>query len=265
MLPNRPIDLGEFRGHRVLLVPVADLPVEELEPTWGPGGRSKSASYEALAESVWRFQREVLPEMLQGISVENLSRKYPTVRPDGLLDWSSASTVVLELFNGDHGVVVNWCGDKWIMEGGRHRLDLARKLGMSHMPVAVRNRNLPEGLMPLVLVSHVDRHSGPGAHFDGGGQMSGQTRVTPGELEDFARKFQARARDIDDRLQSIRDGLRALSRTFDDPDFVRFHDSFERSSRSISEFTEFSGTEANRMLLMAEDARRKEQVAKGGA
>ena len=95
--------------------------------------------------------------------------------------------------------------------------------------------------------------------------MSGQTRVTPGELEDFARKFQARARDIEDRLQSIRDGLRALGRTFDDPDFTSFQENFERSSRSICEFTEFSGIEADRMLLMAEDARRKEQVAKGGA
>lgn len=95
--------------------------------------------------------------------------------------------------------------------------------------------------------------------------MSGQTRVTPEELEGFARKFQARARDIEDRLQSIRDGLRALGRTFDDQDFVRFQENFERSSRSIREFTEFGAVEADRMLLMAEDARRKEQVAKGGS
>ena len=119
--------------------------------------------------------------------------------------------------------------------------------------------------MPLVLASAVGRHAGLGTNFYGDGHMSGQTRVTPGELDDFARKFQARARDIEDRLQSIRDGLRALGRTFDDPDFMSFQENFERSSRSICEFTEFSITEADRMLLMAEDARRKEQVAKGGA
>lgn len=264
-LPPRPIDLGLFRGHKVLLVPVADLPTETLEPTWGPGGSSKSASYEALAECVWRFQREVLPEILTGIPLDDLARKYPTTRADGLPDWTSISTVVTELLNYNHGVVVSWSGDKWVMEGGRHRLDLARKLGISHMPVVVRYKNLPQGLMPWVVEGCAERHSGLGAHFDGGGHMSGQTRVTPGELEDFARKFQARAREIDDRLQSIRDGLRALGRTFDDPDFARFQENFERSSRSIWEFTEFSGTEANRMLLMAEDARRKEEVAKGGA
>lgn len=95
--------------------------------------------------------------------------------------------------------------------------------------------------------------------------MSGQTRVTPEELEDFATKFLSRALQIEDRLLSIRDGLRALGRTFTDQDFVRFQEDFERSSRSLSEFTEFGSVEAERMKLMAEDARRKQQVAKGGS
>lgn len=265
MLPSSPIDLGLFGGQRVLLVPVGDLPVERLESTWRPGGHSKGYSYEDFEKSLWIFQREILPEIVRGVSLDDLARRYPTHRPDGLVDWSSISKIVLELFNNEHGIAVSWTDGKCSMEGGRHRLDLARKLGMSHMPVAVRGSDLPKGLVLLVLASAAGRHAGLGTTLDGGGHMSGQTRVTPGELEDFARKFQARARDIEDRLQSIRDGLRALGRTFDDPDFTSFQENFERSSRSICEFTEFSGIEADRMLLMAEDARRKEQVAKGGA
>lgn len=265
MLPNSPIDLGFFRDERVLLVPVADLSHEYLEGGWGPGGRTKSYSYEDLANGVLRFQRQILPEIVRGVSLDELAVRGPTYGPDWCLDWSSFSNLLPSFITKPDGIVVRWFDGKPDMENGRHRLDLARKLGLSHIPVVVEGNKLPNNLMPLVLVSYVGRHGGFETRFEGGGNMSGQTRVTPGELEDFARKFQARARDIEDRLQSIRDGLRALGRTFDDPDFVRFQEHFERSSRSICEFTEFSGTEANRMLLMAEDARRKEQVARGGA
>lgn len=265
MLPNSPIDLGFFRDQRVLLVPVAEFSLENLEAGWGPGGRTKSYSYEDLANGVWRFQQQILPEILRGVSLDELAATGPTYRPDWRLDWSSFSNLLPSFITKPDGIVVRWFDGKPDLENGRHRLDLARKLGLSHIPVVVEGSKLPGNLMPLVLVSYAGRHRGFETRFEGSARMSGQTRVTPGELEDFARKFQERARNIEDRLGSIREGLRELGRTFDDSDFLRFQEYFETSSRSICEFTEFSSTEANRMLLMAEDARRKEQVAKGGA
>ena len=209
MLPNSPIDLGFFRGQRVLLVPVAELPSEPLELTWGPGGRSSKASFKQLAEGVWKFQREILPEILRGVSLDELAGRGPIYGMDKFLDWSSFSNLLPSFITKPDGIVVGWHDGKPTMQGGRHRLDLARRLGLTHMPVVVQDGNkLPKNLMPLVLASYAARHSGFGTNLYGGGHMSGQTRVTPGELEDFARKFQARARDIDDRLQSIRDGLR---------------------------------------------------------
>lgn len=267
MLPNCPIDLGWFQGRRVLLVPVADLPFksDSLEAGWGPGRSTpRGYSYEDLANGVWHFQRRILPEILRGVPLDDLAARGPASQPNGLVDNSSFANLIPWFF-GEGGLKVSWSKNQADITNGNHRIHLARTLGLTHMPVVAIGDELPKGMLPVVLAGYAARHSGLGTHFSGGGNMSGQTRVTPGELDDFVRKFQARARDIEDRLQSIRDGLRALGRTFDDPDFARFQENFERSSQSICEFTDFSRTEANRMLLMAEDARRKEQVAKGGA
>lgn len=266
MLPHCPIDLGLYHGRHVLLFPVSDLPKGDpsFESDWGPGKKSpRGYSFEDLADGVWQFQRRVLPEILRGVPLDELAKRESAALQDGFVDRSSFANLIPWFFE-DGALKVSWSNNRPDITNGSHRIHIARTLGLSHMPVVALGKELPSGMIPLAQASYADRHNGLGTHFNGGGNMSGQTRVTPGELEDFASKFQSRARNIEDRLQSIRDGLRQLGRTFDDPDFVRFQENFERSSRSILEFTEFSGTEANRMLLMAEDARRKEQIAKGG-
>ena len=219
-------------------------------------------SYEDLTNGINLFERRILPEILRGVPLEELAARGSTSQSDGLVDKSSFANLIPWFF-GDAGLKVSWYNNQVDITNGRHRIDIARKLGLSHMPVVAIGSELPSGILSLKLAVSMTRHNGLGARLIGGDHMSGQTRVTPEELDDFARRFLARAKDIEDRLQSIRDGLRTLGRTFDDPDFMRFQEHFERSSRSICEFTNFSETEANRMKLMAEDARRKEQVAKG--
>jgi uncharacterized protein YukE len=267
MLPRSPIDLGQYGGRRVLLIPVADISLPEnlVGPAWRPGARNQHGyGYDELANATTQLVQRILPEILRGVPLDELAARGPGHPLDGSRDWVSNSALISSFFGGD-GIAMGWGGSRPDIPNGRHRLQIARDLGVSHVPVVVYGEKLPRGIIPLVLASHPKRNWPNRGKSNGGGSMSGQTRVTPEELEDFARKFQTRARDIEDKLQSIRDGLRALGRTFDDQDFIRFQENFERSSRSIREFTEFGAVEADRMLLMAEDARRKEQVAKGGA
>jgi uncharacterized protein YukE len=267
MLPSSPIDLGNYQGRRVLLVPVADISLPEnlAGPAWRPGARNQHGyDYDDLASTTRHFEQRILPEILRGVPLDELAARGSAHHPDGSVDWSSNSALISSFF-GANGITVGWDGSRPDVPNGRHRLQIIRDLGISHVPVVVHGSSLPKGIMPLVLASYPSRNASDERNSNGGGFMSEQTRVTPDELEDFARKFLARALRIEDRLLSIRDGLRALGRTFTDQDFEHFQGNFERSSRSLSEFTEFCSVEAERMKLMAEDARRKQQVAKGGA
>lgn len=267
MLPRSPIDIGEYGGRRVLLVPVADIvfPENLAGPAWRSGARNQHGyGYDDLANATRQFEQRILPEILRGVPLGELAATGSGHHPDGTRNWSSNSALISSFFGSD-GIAVGWGGSRPDVPNGRHRLQIARDLGLSHVPVVVYGSKLPRGVIPLVLAGYASRNGPGGRTSNGGGSMSGQTRVTPEELEDFATKFLSRALQIEDRLLSIRDGLRALGRTFTDQDFVRFQGDFERSSRSLSEFTEFGSVEAERMKLMAEDARRKQQVAKGGA
>ena len=97
MLPNCPIDLGRFKGHRVLLIPVVDLQFDSnpLETGWGPGmSTPRGNSYEDLTNGINLFERRILPEILRGVPLEELAARGSTSQSDGLVDKSSFANLI---------------------------------------------------------------------------------------------------------------------------------------------------------------------------
>jgi hypothetical protein len=141
-LPNRPIELARVfredgRESRIVMMPLSQLSFEDnpIQGGWGPGMSSKGSSYEEMREAMCTFQERVVPELLSGRSAQDLVAA-DAIPSDGRQDWQSNRQLLAEYVTGDDPIAVGRtpAGDVDII-GGRHRIQVARDMGYTHVPV----------------------------------------------------------------------------------------------------------------------------------
>lgn len=141
-LPNRPIELARVirddgRESRIVMMPLSQLLVEDnpIQGGWGPGMSSKGTSYEEMSAAMRGFQERVLPELLSGRTVQELAAA-DAIPSDGRPDWQSNRQLLSEFVTGSDPIAVGRTPtDGLDVIGGRHRIQVARDLGYTHVPV----------------------------------------------------------------------------------------------------------------------------------
>ena len=131
MLPRSPIDIGQYGGRRVLLVPVADIvfPENLVGPAWRSGARNQHGyGYDDLANATRQFEQRLLSEILRGVPLGELAANGSGHHPDGTRK-SPANSALISSFFGSAGIAVGWGGSRPDVPSGRHRLQIARDLG----------------------------------------------------------------------------------------------------------------------------------------
>ena len=144
-LPPRVIDLArkthpDGRESRIVMVPISriDLDDNPIQGGWHPGQRSvHGASYEEMSEAMRAFQERILPQLLDGASPRQLADDDPATKA-GLVDWASAEQLLSEFVTGGDVICVEASADgRMTVNGGRHRIQVARDLGFTHVPARI--------------------------------------------------------------------------------------------------------------------------------
>lgn len=144
-LPPRIIDLArkthpDGRESRIVMVPISriDLGDNPIQGGWHPGKRSvHGASYEEMSAAMCAFQERILPQLLDGASPRQLADEDPATK-SGLVDWTSAEQLLSEFVTGGDVICVEAAADgRMLVNGGRHRIQVAQDLGFTHVPARI--------------------------------------------------------------------------------------------------------------------------------
>lgn len=141
-LPNHPIELARVfpeggRESRMVMMPLSQLSLEDnsIQGGWGPGMSSKGTSYEEMRDAMRGFQERVVPELLSGRSAQELVAA-DAIPSDGRPDWQSNRQLLAEFVTGGDPIAVGRTPNGGLdIIGGRHRIQVARDMGYTHVPV----------------------------------------------------------------------------------------------------------------------------------
>ena len=96
---------------------------------------SKGTSYEEMCEAMRGFQERVVPELLSGRSAHELAAA-DSIPSDGRPNWRSNRQLLAEFVTGGDPIAVGRTPVGGVdIIGGRHRIQVARDMGYTHVPV----------------------------------------------------------------------------------------------------------------------------------
>ena len=135
--PTEPPAMSEAMPEHIREIPLDRIAWESVG-TLAPEDYRK-VSREEMREGLRKLIQVVRPKVQQGATAEDFSRMDETLG----LDYAHGYRRIYDAFYGESCITLERYGDKYYVINGRHRLLLAREMGIRSLPARVRGEDKP--------------------------------------------------------------------------------------------------------------------------
>ena len=127
-------NLGDWTDHGIVDVPVADLPWPE-NVNGSEDFNPNKLSYEDAHQATKRYE-DMKPLIDRGYKGEDFSQ----FDKDQGLPYSEGQRRVYDLFHGSQPIKVGKIDEQYFIDGGNHRVYMAKKLGLKRIPARLKEK-----------------------------------------------------------------------------------------------------------------------------